>query len=160
MNAKTKAGPQTAGYFPAAAGEDEYHREHRGRALLDEGSMNDAEIQNLLDPWIRARRRVWDAFFGLVNANAPSPWKEIGERSTGFYEQMVESVLEAQAAALGTALRAFGPANSMRQFVVAWGEGMRRFSETAAETQRKSGERAEKGPTITAKEVHVPSKAA
>jgi hypothetical protein len=48
----------------------------------------------------------------------------------------------------------------MRQFVVAWGESMRRFSETAAETQRKSGERAEKGPTITAKEVHVPSKAA
>ena len=145
MNAKTKAGPQTAGYFPAAAGEDEYHREHRGRALLDEGSMNDAEIQNLLDPWIRARRSVWDAFFGLVNANAPSPWKEIGERSTGLYEQVVESVLEAQAAALGTALRAFGPANSMRN---------------VAETQRKSGEPAQKSPTITGREVHVPSKAA
>ena len=115
------------------------------KAFLDEGSMNDAEIQNLLDDWIRARRNVWDAFFGLANANAPSPWKEIGERSTGLYEQMVESVLEAQAAALGTALRAFGPANSMRH---------------AAETQRKSGERAEKSPTITGKEVHVSSKAA
>jgi hypothetical protein len=108
--------------------------------LETKGSTNDAEIQRLLDDWIRARGRVWDAFFGLVNANAPAPWQEIVKRSTGLYEQMVESVLQAQAGALTTALRAFGPANSMKQLVSAWGEGMRRITETAAETQRKSGE--------------------
>lgn len=108
--------------------------------LETKGSTNDAEIQSLLDDWIRARRRVWDAFFGLVNANAPAPWQEIVKRSTGLYEQMVESVLQAQAGALTTALRAFGPADSMKQLVAAWGEGMRRITETAAETQRKSGE--------------------
>jgi hypothetical protein len=108
--------------------------------LETKGSTNDAEIQSLLDDWIRARRRVWDAFFGLVNANAPAPWQEIVKRSTGLYEQMVESVLQAQAGALTTALRAFGPADSMKQLVSAWGEGMRRITETAAETQRKSGE--------------------
>jgi hypothetical protein len=147
--------------FPLIQPEEGEEMNAKTKALLDEGSMNDAEIQNLLDQWIRARRNVWEAFFGLVNANAPTPWKEIGERSTGLCEQMVESVLEAQAAALGAGLRALGPANSMRQLVVAWGEGMRRFSETAAETHRTSGERAEKSPTIMGpKEVHVPSKAA
>ena len=133
--------------------------------LETKGSTNDAEIQSLLDDWIRARLRVWDAFFGLVNANAPAPWKEIVERSTGLYEQMVESVLQAQAGALTTALRAFGPANSMKQLVAAWGEGMRRVTETAAETQRKSGEvwsnaLAEQSLTITEKEAQAPSKAA
>src|ERR1700690_755266 len=108
--------------------------------LETKGSTNDAEIQRLLDDWIRARGRVWDAFFGLVNANAPAPWQEIVKRSTGLYEQMVESVLQAQAGVLTTALRAFGPANSMKQLVAAWGEGMRRVTATAAETQRKSGE--------------------
>jgi hypothetical protein len=144
-------------------------------ALLDEaeinnlletkGSTNDAEIQSLLDDWIRARRRVWDAFFGLANANAPDPWKEIMERSTGLYEQMMESVLQAQAGILTTALRAFGPANSMKQLVAAWGEGMRCITETAAETQRTSGEvwsnvLAERSLTITEKEAPAPSKAA
>jgi hypothetical protein len=133
--------------------------------LETKGSTNDAEIQSLLDDWIRARRRVWDAFFGLVNANAPAPWKEIVERSTGLYEQTVESVLQAQAGVLTTALRAFGPANSMKQLVAAWGEGMRRITETAAETQRKSGEvwsnaMAEQSLTITKKEAQAPSKAA
>ena len=133
--------------------------------LETKGSTNDAEIQSLLDDWIRARRRVWDAFFGLVNANAPAPWKEVVERSTGLYEQMVESVLQAQAGALTTALRAFGPANSMKQLVAAWGEGMRRVTETAAETQRKSGEvwsnaLAKQSLTITEKEAQAPSKAA
>ena len=133
--------------------------------LETKGSTNDAEIQSLLDDWIRARRRVWDAFFGLVNANAPAPWQEIVKRSTGLYEQMVESVLQAQAGALTTAMRAFGPANSMKQLVSAWGEGMRRITETAAETQRKSGEvwsnaMAEQSLTITKKEAQAPSKAA
>ena len=133
--------------------------------LETKGSTNDAEIQSLLDDWIRARRRVWDAFFGLVNANAPAPWKEVVERSTGLYEQMVESVLQAQAGALTTALRAFGPANSMNQLVAAWGEGMRRITETAAQTQRKSGEvwsnaLAKQSLTITEKEAQAPSKAA
>ena len=125
--------------------------------LENKGSTNDAEIQSLLDDWIRARLRVWDAFFGLVNANVPAPWKEIVERSTGLYEQMLESVLQAQAEALTTGLRAFGPANSMKQLVAAWGEGMRRITETTAETQRKSGEvwsnaLAEQSLTITEKE--------
>src|ERR1700687_2743193 len=133
--------------------------------LETKGSTNDAEIQSLLDDWIRARRRVWDALFGLVNANAPAPWKEVVERSTGLYEQMVESVLQAQAGALTTALRAFGPANSMNQLVAAWGEGMRRITETAAQTQRKSGEvwsnaLAKQSLTITEKEAQAPSKAA
>ena len=133
--------------------------------LETKGSTNDAEIQSLLDDWIRARRRVWDAFFGLVNANAPAPWKEIVERETGLYEQMVESVLQAQAGVLTTALRAFGPANSMKQLVAAWGEGMRRVTETAAETQRKSAEvwsnaLAKQSLTITEKEAQAPSKAA
>jgi hypothetical protein len=132
--------------------------------LETKGSTNDAEIQSLLDDWIRARRRVWDAFFGLVNANAPAPWKEIVERSTGLYEQMVESVLQAQAGVLTTALRAFGPANSMKQLAAAWGEGMHRITETAAQTQRKSGEvwsnaMAEQNLTITKKEAQAPSKA-
>ena len=132
--------------------------------LETKGSTNDAEIQRLLDDWIRARGRVWDAFFGLVNANAPAPWQEIVKRSTGMYEQMVESVLQAQAGALTTALRAFGPANSMKQLVAAWGEGMRRITETAAQTQRKSGEvwsnaMAEQNLTITKKEAQAPSKA-
>src|SRR5450755_2603822 len=133
--------------------------------LETKGSTNDAEVQSLLDDWIRARRCVWDAFFGLVNANAPAPWQEIVKRSTGLYEQMVESVLQAQAVALTTALRAFGPADSMKQLVAAWGEGMRRITETAAETQRKSGEvwsnaMAEQSLTITKKEAQAPSKAA
>jgi hypothetical protein len=93
--------------------------------LETKGSTNDAEIQSLLDDWIRARRRVWDVFFGLINANAPAPWKEMVVRSAALYEQMMESVLQAQAGALTTALRAFGPANSMKQLVAAWGEGMR-----------------------------------
>src|ERR1039457_7608865 len=133
--------------------------------LETKGSTNDGEIQSLLGDWIRARRGVWDAFFGLVNANAPAPWQEIVERSTGLYEQMVESVLQAQAGALTTALRAFGPADSMKQLVSAWGEGMRRITETAAETQRKSGEvwsnaLAKQSFTITEKEAQAPSKAA
>src|ERR1039458_5461280 len=108
--------------------------------LETKGWTNDAGIRGVLEDWIGAWRRVWDAFFGLVNANAPAPWQEIVKRSTGLYEQMVESVLQAQAGALTTAMRAFGPANSMKQLVSAWGEGMRRITETAAETQRKSGE--------------------
>ena len=133
--------------------------------LETKGTANDAEIQSLLDDWIRARLRVWDAFFGLVNASAPAPWKDIVERSTGLYEQMVESVLQAQAGTLATALRAFGPANSMQQLVAAWGEGMRRITETAAQTQRKSGEvwsnaLAEQSLPITEKEAQAPSKAA
>jgi hypothetical protein len=119
-------------------------------------SLDEAEIKNLLDDWIRARRSVWEALFGLVNANTPAPWKEIVERSTVLYEQMVESVLEAQAATLATALQAFGPANNIRQLVAAWDEGIR--PTTAAETQRK--ELVEQRPTITEKKAQVPSKAA
>ncbi len=119
-------------------------------------SLDEAEIKNLLDDWIRARRSVWEALLGLVNANTPAPWKEIVERSTVLYEQMVGSVLEAQAATLTTALRAFGPANSM--LVAAWDEGMRATTGTAAETQRK--ELVEQRPTTTEKKSQVPSKAA
>jgi Phasin protein len=133
--------------------------------LETKGSMNDAEIQNLLDSWIRARRSVWDALFGLINANAPAPCKEIVDRSTQLYAQMVESVLEAQTAGLSTALRAFGPVNGMTQLVAEWGEGMRRIAETAVETQRKSGEvwskaQAELTSTSRGKEAQAPSKAA
>jgi hypothetical protein len=150
MNVKTKAS---------------LHEAEIKNLLETKGSMNDAEIQNLLDSWIRARRSVWDALFGLINANAPAPWKEIVERSTELYAQMVESVLEAQAAGLSTALRAFGPANGMTQLVAEWGEGMRRIAETAVETQRKSGEvwskaLAEPSSTSTGKEAQAPSKAA
>jgi len=128
-------------------------------------SLDEAEIKNLLDDWIRARRGVWDAFFGLINANAPAPWKEIMERSTVLYEQMMESVLEAQAATLTTALRAFAPANGMSQLVAAWDEGMRPTSTTAAETQRKgeevwSKELVQQRPTVTEKKAQAPSKAA
>ncbi len=128
-------------------------------------SLDEAEIKDLLDDWIRVRRSVWDAFFGLFNANTPAPWKEIVERSTELYEQMVDSVLEVQAATLTTGLRAFGPANSMSQLVAAWDEGMRPTTETAAETQRKSEEVrskefVEQRPTITEKKAHAPSKAA
>jgi hypothetical protein len=135
------------------------------KLLETNGSMNDAEIQNLLDHWIRARRSVWDTLFGLIKANTPAPWKEIVERSTEPYEQMVESVLQAQAAGLSAALGAFGSANSMTQSVVEWGEGMRRIAETAVETQRQSGEvwskaLAQQSSTTTRKEAQAPSKAA
>ena len=135
------------------------------KLLETKGSMTDAEIQNLLDYWIRARRNVWDAWFGLIKANAPAPWKEIVERSTELYEQTVQSVLEAQAAGLSTALRAFGPANSMTHLVAEWDEGIRRIAETAVETQRKGGEvwskaLAEHTSTGMGKEAQAPSKAA
>lgn len=130
-----------------------------------EASLDEAEIKNLLDGWIRARRRVWEAFFGVFNANTPAPWKEIVERSTVLCEQMVDSMLEAQAATLTTTLRAFGPPNSMSQLVAAWDEGLRPTTETIAETQPKSGEVrpkeiVEQRPSITEKKAHVPSKAA
>jgi hypothetical protein len=96
-------------------------------------SMTEAEIQNLLDGWIQARRKVWDALFGLATANAPAPWQEFLERSVGSYDQIVESVLKVQAAGVSTALRAFGPLN-------AWGEGMQRLAETMVDTQRKSAQ--------------------
>jgi hypothetical protein len=133
--------------------------------LEGKDSMIEGEIQTLLDDWIRARRRVWDTLFGLVNANTPDPLKKIVEQTTGLYEQMVASMLEAQAAALSTTLRAFGPANSLEQAAAAWGEGMRRMVETAAETQSKTGEARSKGPagqssTITENEAQAPSKAA
>jgi hypothetical protein len=121
-------------------------------------SLDETEIENLLGDWIRARRSVWEAFFGLVNANTPDPWKEIVERSTVLYEQIVESALEAQAATLTTALRAFGPANNITQVVAARDEGMRPTTETAAGTQRK--ELVEQRPTITEKKAQVSSKAA
>jgi hypothetical protein len=128
-------------------------------------SLDDAEIKNLLDEWTRARRGIWDAFFGLVNANVPAQVKEIVERSTGLCEQMVESVLEAQAVTLSTALRAFSPANSMSQLVAASDEGMRHTTETDTETQHKSEEvwskeLKEQRPTITEKKAQAPSKAA
>ena len=128
-------------------------------------SLDEAEIKNLLDDWIRARHSVWEAFFGLVNANAPAAWKEFVERSTGLCEQMVESVLEAQAVTLTTALRAFGQANSVSQLVAAPDEGMRHTTETVAEAQRKSeevwsDELVEQRPTIAEKKAQVPSKAA
>jgi hypothetical protein len=96
-------------------------------------SMTEAEIQNLLDGWIQARRKVLDALFGLATANVPAPWQEFLERSVGSYEQIVESVLKVQAAGVSAALRAFGPLN-------AWGEGMQRLAETMVDTQRKIGE--------------------
>ncbi|SRR6266446_5150363 len=96
-------------------------------------SMTEAEIQNLLDGWIQARRKVWDALFGLATANVPAPWQEFLERSVGSYEQMVESLLKVQAAGVSTALRAFGPLNT-------WGEGMQRLAETMVDTQRNIGE--------------------
>src|SRR5271165_2030922 len=96
------------------------------------GSMNEAEIQVLLDGWIQARRKVWDALFGLATANAPAPWLEFLER-TGSYEQMVESLLQAQAAGVSTALRAFGAINAMQ---TTWGEGIQRLAATAADAQR------------------------
>jgi hypothetical protein len=144
--------------------------EEINKLLETKSSMTDAEIQNLLEYWIRARRSVWDVLFGLIKANAPAPWKETVERSTELYEQMVESMLEAQAAGLSTFLRIFGPASSMTQLVAEWGEGMRRTAETAVETQRKSGKfwggevwskaLAEQRSTSSEKEAPAPSKAA
>lgn len=121
-------------------------------------SLDEAEIKNLLDDWIRARRSVWEAFFGLLNANAPAPWKEVVERSTVLYEQMVKSVLEAQAATVTTALRAFGQSYRMGPLVAAWDEGMRPTTEIAAQTQSK--EPVEQRPTATEKKAQAPSRAA
>ena len=119
------------------------------------GSMNEAEIQVLLDGWIQARRKVWDALFGLATANAPAPWHEFLERTT--YGQLVESLLRTQAAGVSTALRAFGAINEMQQLVTTWGEGIQRLAATAAEAQRKSGEEGARG---AAKEAPASSKAA
>ena len=96
-------------------------------------SITEAEIQDLLDDWIQARRKVWDALFGLATAKVPAPWHEFLERSVTSYEQMLGSMLKVQAAGVGTALRAFGPLN-------AWAEGMQRLAETMVDTQRKLGE--------------------
>jgi hypothetical protein len=96
-------------------------------------SITEAEIQNLLDGWIQARRKVWDAWFGLATAKVPAPWHEFLEQSVTSYEQMLESLLKAQAAGVSTALRAFGPLNT-------WAEGIQRLAETMVDTQRKIGE--------------------
>ena len=104
------------------------------------GSMTEVEIQYLLDGWIQARRKVWDALFGLATANAPAPLHEFLERSAGSYEQIVESLLKVQAAGVNTALRAFGPINAMQQLMTTWGEGMQHLAETVVDAQRKSGE--------------------
>lgn len=101
--------------------------------LKRKDSMTEAEIQDLLDGWIQARRKVWDALFGSATATMPAPWHEFLEQSVTSYEQMLESVLKVQAASVGTALRAFGPLN-------AWAEGMQRLTETMVDAQRKVGE--------------------
>jgi broad specificity phosphatase PhoE len=136
-------------------------------------SIADAEIKSLFEHWIQARRNVWDAFFGLANANTPEPWKQIVERSTGFYEQILNSVLEAQASALAASLKAFGSTNDLKQLVGAWADGMRRSAETAVQTARKSAEVAAKATVeqsstfadkvaekVPEKEPRSPSKAA
>ena len=120
------------------------------------GSMDEAEIQVLLDGWIQARRKVWDALFELATANAPAPWLEFLER-TDSYGQMVDSLLQAQAAGVSTALRCFGAINAMQQHVTTSGEGIQRLAATAADAQRKSGE---EGARAAAKEAPASSKAA
>jgi hypothetical protein len=129
------------------------------------GSMTETEIQNLLDDWTHGRRKVWDAFFGLVTANTPPPWKEFMEWSVGLYAQTLESVLVVQAAGVGTALRAFGPLNDLQQRVTAGGKGMSGLGETVVHTERKTGEAgspasAQKSSAVTAQRAHEPSKAA
>ena len=115
--------------------------------LETKGSINEADVQSLLDDWVRARRNVWDTLFGVVNASTPDPWKHMMECTTGQYRQMVASMLEGQAAAMSTMLRAFGPANSLAQAAMAGGEGLRRTVETTAQTQPKTGEASSKGLT-------------
>jgi hypothetical protein len=102
-------------------------------------SMSEAEIQNLLDVWTQAGSKVWNAVYGMAAAHAPDPWRDFLERSAEPCQQIVESLLKVQAAGVGTALRALDPVNGMQQFVAAWGEGFRRFAETAVDAQSKSG---------------------
>ena len=69
-------------------------------SLLDQG-----EIDSVIDGWIQARRKVWDALFGLTTANIPAPWHEFVTWSAGSYKQVVESLLMAQAAGLSYGLQ-------------------------------------------------------
>jgi len=113
--------------------------------VMTKCSMTEAEIDSLLHGWIQARRKVWDALFGLSTANVPAPWREVVAWSVGSYKQVMESLLKAQAADMSAALRALGQWN-------AWGEGMQRFAQSMMDTQGKNGEAwsaAIVGPQIT-----------
>lgn len=103
-------------------------------------SMSEAEIQNLLDAWVLVRSKVWNASYGVMTANAPAGWKQLLELSARPYEQMVEAVLQVQAAGVGTALHALEQVTAMQQLVAPWGEAMRGFVDPAAEVQRPTTE--------------------
>ena len=103
-------------------------------------SMGEAEIQNLLDTWVLARSKVWNASYGVMAANAPAGWKQFLELSAGSYEQMVEAVLRVQAAGVSTALHTLEQVTAMQQLVAPWGEAMRRLVDAAVEVQRPTVE--------------------
>lgn len=98
--------------------------------------MSEAETQNLLEDWIRARSAIWNALYGITAAHAPLPWSRFLDWSAEPCAQMFESALRAQAAGVGTVLRALQD----NSFAALWIEGVRRFAETATDVQRKSGE--------------------
>lgn len=103
-------------------------------------SVSEAEIQNLLGAWVLARSKVWNASYGVITANAPPGWKQFLELSARPYEQMVEAVLEVQAAGVNTALHALEQVTAMQQLVAPWGEARHRFVDAAAEVQRPTAE--------------------
>jgi hypothetical protein len=114
-------------------------------------SVSEAEIQNLLGAWVLVRSKVWNASYGLITANAPPGWKQYLELSARPYEQMVEAVLEVQAAGVSTALHTLEQVTAMQQLVAPWGEARRRFVDAAAEVQ---------GPTAEAHSAALPEQGA
>jgi hypothetical protein len=123
-------------------------------------SVSEAEIQNLLGAWVLVRSKVWNASYGVITANAPPGWKQFLELSARPYEQMVEAVLEVQAAGVSTALHALEQVTAMQQLVAPWGQARRRFVDAAAEVQRPTAEAqsaalAEQGAQATADEARA-----
>jgi hypothetical protein len=122
--------------------------------------VSEAEIQNLLGAWVLVRSKVWNASYGVITANAPPGWKQFLELSARPYEQMVEAVLEVQAAGVSTALHALEQVTAMQQLVAPWGQARRRFVDAAAEVQRPTAEAqsaalAEQGAQATADEARA-----
>jgi hypothetical protein len=125
-------------------------------------SVSEGEIQNLLGAWVLVRSKVWNASYGVITASAPPGWKQFLELSARPYEQMVEAVLEVQAAGVSTALHALEQVTALQQLVAPWGEARRRFVDAAAEVQRPTAEAqsaalAEQGAQATTDEARAPT---
>jgi hypothetical protein len=99
-------------------------------------SVSEAEIQNLLGAWVLVRSKVWNASYGVMTASAPPGWKLLLELSARPYEQIVEAVLEVQAAGVSTALHALEQVTAMQQLAAPWGEAV----DAAAEVQHPTAE--------------------